>query len=89
MAQPTAREMRRLVREGKALPAPGQDRPGRFPIRNREDLRRAIHAVGRVKPNTEEARAMVRRHIIKRAQQLGLMAMIPDSWKSDGTLRAD
>lgn len=60
---------------------------GRFPIRNAGDLANAIRAVGRVKPATEEARAAVRRHIIKRARALNLAKQIPDSWNSDGTLK--
>jgi len=86
MAQPRAEQMRRLVRQGKALPGRGDD-PGRFPIRNREDLQNAIRAVGRVRPATEAARAMVRRHIIRRARALGLSHLIPDTWNSDGTLK--
>ena len=88
MATPPANEMRRLVKQGKAMPAPGQDRPGRFNIRNRGELSDAISAVGRVKPATEEARAKVRRFIIKRARALGAMNMIPDTWDlSSGRLK--
>lgn len=87
MTQPDAEQMRELVREGRAMPAPEQGRPGRFPIRNRADLQRAIRAVGRVEPNTEEARSRVRRFIIGRARELGATNLIPESWRSDGTLR--
>ncbi|HKS46342.1 MAG TPA: hypothetical protein VJT49_14775 [Amycolatopsis sp.] len=69
------------------MPAPGQDRPGRFQIRNRGELSDAISAVGRVRPNTEEARAKVRRFIMKRARALNLANMIPDSWAADGSLK--
>ncbi len=79
MAQPTADEMRRLVREGKALPGRGED-PGRFPIRNRADLQNAVRAVGRVEPATDQARSMVRRFIIRRARQLNALDMIPETW---------
>lgn len=68
MPQPDADTMRRLVKQGKAMPAPGQDRPGRFNIANRQDLLKAIRAVGRVQPPTEEARAKVRRFILKRGR---------------------
>ena len=34
------------MKQGKALPAPAQDWPGRFPIRNRGDLQNAILAIG-------------------------------------------
>ena len=53
---------------------------GRFPITNRADLSKAIQAVGRVRPNTEAARAKVRRFIVKRARALNLTSMIPHSW---------
>lgn len=89
MAQPDAEAMRRLVKQGKAMPAPGQDRPGRFNIENRADLENAIRAVGRVKPSTEEARAKVRRFIIKRAREMKLSQLLPDSWASDGTLKTN
>lgn len=67
--------------KGQAMPG------GRFPIRNRADLQAAIRAVGRVKPNTEQARSTVRRHIIRRAKALGLSSEIPDTWNADGTLK--
>lgn len=60
---------------------------GRFPIRNKSDLSNAIRAVGRVRPNTEEARAKVRRFIIRRARALGATDQIPDSWAADGSLK--
>lgn len=87
MAQPNAEQMRRLVQQGKAMPGRGDD-PGRFPIRNRADLENAIRAVGRVRPNTEAARAKVRRFIIKRARALGLTNLVPDTWASDGSLKS-
>src|SRR5690606_40557955 len=70
MADRSARQLRRLVAEGKAMRTdPDDPRPGRFPIANREDLLNAIRAVGRVRPNTEEARARVRRFIMRRARR--------------------
>lgn len=85
MPQPSAEQMRHAVRRGQALPAPGQDRPGRFPIRNRDDLAKAIRAVGRA-GGGEDDRRMVRRFIMKRARQMGLEAMIPPAWNADGSL---
>jgi len=87
MADRNADAMRKLVDQGKAMRAPGQERPGRFPIANREDLLNAIKAVGRVQPNTEEARAAVRRFILKRARELNLSTLIPPSWAADGSLK--
>lgn len=87
MPKVDADEMRGLVRSGKAMPAPDQDRPGRFPIRNRADLEKAIRAVSRAKGG-EAGRRLVRRYILKRAKALGLAGMIPDSWNDDGTLKS-
>lgn len=87
MAQPNARQMRQMVQRGQAMPAPGQDRPGRFNIATRADLDRAIKAVGRVKPDTDEARGKVRRFVMKRARRLGSTELIPDTWNPDGSLK--
>lgn len=85
MADPSQKERAALASEGKAMPS--DDAGGRFPIRNRDDLLKAIRAVGRVKPATEEARAKVRRFIAKRAKELGLSNLVPDTWNADGTLK--
>lgn len=74
MADYSSSDRERMEHQGQAMAG------GRFPIRNRADLENAIRAVGRVRPNTEDARAKVRRYTIKRARQLGLMDMIPDTW---------
>lgn len=88
MAQPNADEMRALVEKGKAMPAPSRPGPGKFPIRNGQDLENAIRAVGRVRPNTDEARAQVRRFILKRARELNLPSVIPANWNADGSLKS-
>lgn len=87
MATPSSDTMRGLVKEGKAMPAPGQDRPGRFPIRNRSDLEKAIKAVGRA-TGGETGRRLVRRYIIRRAKALGLSNLIPANWNADGSLKS-
>lgn len=79
--------LRQLVKKGKAMPAPGQDRPGRFPIANRADLENAIRAVGRV-VGGEPERQKVRRFILKRARELNLTQLIPDTWAADGSLKS-
>lgn len=86
MPTPRAAELRNLVRQGRAMPAPGQDRPGRFPIRDADDLGKAINAIGRV-GGGEEERAKVRRYVIKRARELRLASRIPVSWRADGHLK--
>lgn len=77
---PSQAERDRAESKNQAMPG------GRFPIRNTDDLAKAIRAVGRAKPNTEEERAKVRRFIIKRAKALGAANMLPDNWKADGSL---
>lgn len=86
MARPDAKTMRHLVKEGKAMPAPDQSRPGRFNIRNRDELDDAIQALGRV---DEADRPKTCRFIIKRAKALNAEDMIPDTWRADGTLKTN
>lgn len=87
MPQPPAPEMRRAVQRGQAMPAPNQDRPGRFQIRNGGELDDAIRAVGRAQGG-EAGRAAVRRFIMRRARALGLSKRIPDNWAADGSLKS-
>jgi len=56
---------------------------GRFPIRNRAELEKAIRAVGRAKGDHD----MVRRFVIKRARALNLTNLIPDNWSADGSMK--
>lgn len=86
VASPDAATMRNLQKRGQAMPPQSPGGSPRFPIRNAADLDNAIHAVGRVKPATDAARAKVRRYIIARAKALGLSSKIPDTWNSDGDL---
>jgi len=80
VAGPSAEQRRKAEGKGQAMAG------GRFPIRNREDLIKAIHAVGRAKGG-EAGRAAVRRFIIKRAKALGLTSLLPSNWASDGSLK--
>ena len=61
----------KLAGEGKALP------DGSYPIRNVSELKDAIHAYGRSKPSKRSA---VRKHIVKRAKDLGKPELIPENW---------
>jgi hypothetical protein len=79
MAGPDTSTRKRLAKQGKAMPDSGTGSGGRFPIRNASDLRKAIKAVGRARP---EDRDKVRRFIVRRAREPGLSNLIPDSWKS-------
>lgn len=74
------RTRKKLAKEGKALP------DGSYPIRNVEELKDAIQAYGRSKPSK---RALVRRHIMKRARGLRHADLIPDKWKSAGLIDDD
>jgi hypothetical protein len=67
------RERKKLAEKGLALP------DGSYPIRNVGDLKNAIQGYGRAKN-----KASAKRHIIKRARDLGKTDLIPDTW----TLRA-
>jgi hypothetical protein len=66
-------EEREKLAGGAAMP------DGSFPIKNAEDLKNAIHLVGRAK-NPAAAKA----HIIKRAKALGLVSQLPESWNVGG-----
>jgi hypothetical protein len=80
MAGPDTATRDKLASQGKAMQG------GRFPIRNRADLEKAIQAVGRAKGG-EAGRKAVRKFIISRARALGLTSLIPDTWASDGSLK--
>lgn len=86
MAGPDTQTRRNLAKQGKAMPDT-QGSGGRFPIRNRADLQKAIKAVGRAKGG-EEGRRKVRRFIISRARALGLTNLVPDNWAGDGSLKS-
>ena len=69
-----------LARQRKAIPVYDDDGAivdGRFPIETRTDLRNAVLAYGRAR---DSEKAIVRRHIIRRARGLGARDMIPDGW---------
>lgn len=78
LASPSTAERKQAESKNQAMPG------GRFPIRNRSDLSKAIKAVGRATDSngnhSEAERAKVRRHIKRRAKALGLTSLLPDSW---------
>lgn len=61
---------KKLAETGAALP------DGSFPIEDVQDLKNAIHAIGRAKDP-----AKAKAHIIARAKDLGEESLIPDDWK--------
>lgn len=68
-AQFSTRQREELARRGVAM------KGGGFPIRNRTDLKNAIMEFGRAGD-----KAAAKRHIIKRARELDLVEMLPESW---------
>jgi hypothetical protein len=71
MAEFTEAEREADAASGAALP------DGSFPIENCQDLRNAVQAYGRARP---EHRAAVRRHIARRKIELGCDEELPESW---------
>jgi hypothetical protein len=59
----------KMAKKGNAMP------DGSYPIANEQDLRNAIHAIGRAKNP-----AATRQHIKKMARKLGLEELIPEGW---------
>jgi len=72
----SADERRHLAESGAAMP------DGSFPIRNAVDLHNAMQAIGRAKD--PEA---VKRHIRRRARELGLSELLTDAFKSQAKRR--
>ena len=62
--------------KGEALP------DGSYPIKNKEDLKKAVQAYGRAKD-----KAKAKRHIIKRARALKATDLLPDDWTKSYTAR--
>lgn len=73
----SAKQRRAMAGRGQAM---GN---GSYPVRTRADLRRAIRAVGRGGADHDA----IRRHIVQRAEALGLTTMIPDTWNKDGSMK--
>jgi len=71
LSRVTPKTRSRAVERGEAMD------DGSFPIRDGQDLKRAISAFGRAK---DKARA--KRHIIKRARALDKIALLPESWQA-------
>lgn len=65
-------ERMEMAKGGMALP------DGSYPIKDEEDLKNAIMAIGRAKDPKE-----AKMHCMKRAEELGKEDMIPESWTSE------
>lgn len=68
----TADQRKTAAKKGAAMP------DGSFPILTEQDLKNAIHAIGRAKDP-----AAAKTHIKKRARALGLTDLLPDDWRDD------
>lgn len=79
----TVEARRRALKAGKALPPMEPGGRPRYPIRNVDELDKAIRAVGRGGTSHDA----LRRWIIQRARGLKRPDMIPDNWNSDGSLK--
>lgn len=84
MEGPTKAQRKTAAAKGQAMP--DKETGGRYPVRNKNDLRKAIRAVGR---GTKTSHSTIRQFIIRRARALGLSSMIPDTWNSNGTLKSN
>lgn len=76
-AKYNADDLRHMAANGEAMDDES------YPIADREDLARAIRAVGRGGADHDA----IRRHILTRAKALGAASEIPDNWNSDGSLK--
>lgn len=66
----TEEERKKLAKEGLALP------DGSFPIRNKQDLKDAIKAIGLARSYNK-----TKKWIIKRARELNAIDELPESWR--------
>lgn len=74
-----ADDLKRMAANGQAMDNES------YPIADKEDLTRAVRAVGRGGSSHDA----IRRHIISRARSLGASSEIPDNWNKDGSLKGD
>jgi uncharacterized protein len=74
----SSEELEEAAKAGEAMP------DGSYPIKDEDDLLKAIHAVGRGSADHDA----IRRHIMDRAKALGLTELVPENWNDDGSLRS-
>lgn len=78
-AKYNADDLKRMAASGAAM------KDESYPIADKEDLTRAVRAVGRGGADHDA----IRRHVIARAEALGAKSEIPDNWNADGSLKGD
>lgn len=76
----TEDEINDLGKKGQAFK--NDDGSFSYPVADEEDLKNAIHAVGRGNADHDA----IRKYIIGRAKALGLSNLIPDNWNADGSM---
>ena len=79
-AKYTADELKDMAAKGQAMKNASGD-PS-YPIKDADDLDKAVKAVGRGGADHDA----IRQHIMARAKALGLSSKIPDSWNADGSI---
>ena len=75
-AKYNAEELKDAAAKGHAMPDES------YPIKDEDDLKKAIKAVGRGNADHDT----IRKHIMARAKALKLSKLIPDNWNADGSL---
>lgn len=80
MAKYDADELKALGAKGEAFK--NSDGSFSYPIADGEDLKNAVHAVGRGNADHND----IRKFIIARAAALGMSDAIPDNWSADGSI---
>lgn len=81
-AKYSADDLRDMLKSGKAFKNP--DGEPSYPIGDKDDLSKAIKAVGRGSGDHDSIRA----YIVRRAKALGASDMIPEDWSSSGSNKA-
>lgn len=80
-AKYSAEDKRKMLSQGHAIKNENGD-PS-YPIGDKDDLGKAIRAVGRGGKDHDRIRA----YVIRRAKALGAASEIPDNWNADGSLK--
>jgi hypothetical protein len=80
-AKYSADDKRKMLAAGHAIKNEAGD-PA-YPIGDKDDLGKAVHAVGRGGPDHDHIRA----YVIRRANDLGASSEIPGNWNADGSLK--
>ena len=77
----SAQQKRDALAKGQAMKN-ASGKPA-YTIKTKADLRKAIKAVGRGGADHDA----IRKHVIQRAEALGLSALIPANWNKDGSMK--